>query len=846
MSLLRVWMSHVSVPRASSPSLRPHFADHLVSDKSLVLPRCTRSKPHCLALRLPPNLTASAKPRACTNAALTAFICHHISRHHSLTYRILRLQPLKTWLVRAGPRKRSSGALHMVTEYSRTLTTELQGCLLMSTQNNPTWFLCGLCIQQVTPSFCSPITPSAHSSYWTDTVFRIRYIRLLYYSALQDVYHTKTVLACGTPRSPGPHQYPTNTHPLNLAGYEYITYARPQSSRLSLLRNNTRFTYRYTPTLFRSNFDTISMKRETNSNTSRTFTPKFVLPPSYQPTNIDAQIKNAIREQKKAKADTPQLQLPSVRTFLGWENDLPVGEYKTLVLTNIKAADDATFLGITHYLIHELGFPIQPPTPQDIATFRAAKDARTCSDLPAPTASRVVRAFDLGRPGYEVRQGMGANVTADSCMYSSPLCFDLHVETGTSVDDKGLLRTERRHVQISLFRTPRELFVGRTKDEPSLIPVAAIYGLHADSAHTRPAHAFRLRNTLDMLLRTGGFPTPPLYEVFWTLTHYRGKTRATDKTYRFYQILLLHDPIHDQDLRAKFYKALFNNEIGGHVEINLGSLCCRMVSTETPTQKQSNWTPSQELFRIAVCSETLLSPIQVWQACEAIGIPSTDIEDIIWTARNPLTSGRKEKERLVEQTYIYLDDRNTKIKLCWEISRTGIVPLLRKALGDETLRLLYHTIAVPPGLPTQRFLYGLHKATDTATNAPPIIPPPTSLQPFGPTVAPQMQTDTPRSYTPKRQRQMDTSPSTEPAPAPTCPELCEIALHIASDLVPLSKIHAILAQMENAVAALYEIDAGATLTVLDYYKNKVDHSIPERSSEEHSRVDSDIFGSDSN
>ena len=71
---------------------------------------------------------------------------------------------------------------------------------------------------------------------------------------------------------------------------------------------------------------------------------------------------------------------------------------------------------------------------------------------------------------------MGQNVAADSCMLSAPLCFDLHIETGTSVDDKGRQRTESRHIQLSLFQTPRDQFVDRSTEEPTLASVAAIYG----------------------------------------------------------------------------------------------------------------------------------------------------------------------------------------------------------------------------------------------------------------------------------------------------------------------------------------------------------------------------------
>ena len=278
------------------------------------------------------------------------------------------------------------------------------------------------------------------------------------------------------------------------------------------------------------------MQRGATPSTKRTYTSKFVLPPSHQLMDNDAHVKNALSDFKKSKADVPRLQLPSTRTFLEWSSFEPAMEYRTLVVSNLKMTDDTAFFGIIHYLINELGFPISLPTPQDLATFRAAADARTCSDLPAPTASRVIRAFALGRPGYEVRPGMGQNVAADSCMLSAPLCFDLHIETGTSVDDKGRQRTESRHVQLSLFQTPREQFVDRSIEEPTLVPVAAIYGMTADSASTRPAHAYRLRNILDMLLRAGGFATLPPYEVFWTLTHFKGKARATDKTYRYYQM----------------------------------------------------------------------------------------------------------------------------------------------------------------------------------------------------------------------------------------------------------------------------------------------------------------------
>ena len=349
-----------------------------------------------------------------------------------------------------------------------------------------------------------------------------------------------------------------------------------------------------------------------------------------------------------------------------------------------------------------------------------------------------------------------------------------------------------------------------------------------------------------MLLRAGGFATLPPYEVFWTLTHYKGKTRATDKTYRYYQILLLHHPVRDQDLRTKFYKALFNNEVGRHVELSLGSLCCRMTSRESPSLKQSNWAPTLSLFHIALKSETLLHPVQVWKACDAIGIPAADIQDIIWSARNPITTNRREKERLMEQTYICLDNNNDKIKLTWELSRPSINTCLKSALGDENLHLLYHTIPIPPDLHSQRFLYALNEAIDTEDHSSHHISPPISFQPFGPTTVPQQRSAATRSSTPKRQRQVDISPPTTPAPTPTCPELCEIALHASSNLVPLTTVHTILSRLENAVMDLYKIDIETTLVVLDYYKQKVGQCLPKRNQEDYERDDSDIFGSDSN
>ena len=190
MSLLRPWLSHISVPRAFYTPLLLHFVDHHASDKLPVTPCCTRSKPPCLALQPSPYSTTSVKPRACTNAALTAPTCYPLSRQLRLTHRFLRLQPLRTWLVRAGSRKRPPWTPYAITEYSRSLSTVQQGCLLPPTQPNPTWFVCGPSTQQATPSPCSPITPTAHPSHWIDTVFRIRYTRLLYYCVLQDVYHS--------------------------------------------------------------------------------------------------------------------------------------------------------------------------------------------------------------------------------------------------------------------------------------------------------------------------------------------------------------------------------------------------------------------------------------------------------------------------------------------------------------------------------------------------------------------------------------------------------------------------------------------------------------------------------
>jgi len=117
-------------------------------------------------------------------------MCYPLSRQLRLTHRFLRLQPLRTWLVRAGSRKRPPWTPYAITEYSRSLSTVQQGCLLPPTQPNPTWFVCGPSTQQATPSPCSPITPTAHPSHWIDTVFRIRFTRLLYYCVLQDVYHS--------------------------------------------------------------------------------------------------------------------------------------------------------------------------------------------------------------------------------------------------------------------------------------------------------------------------------------------------------------------------------------------------------------------------------------------------------------------------------------------------------------------------------------------------------------------------------------------------------------------------------------------------------------------------------
>ena len=218
-----------------------------------------------------------------------------------------------------------------------------------------------------------------------------------WYTRIQSLYTIYSVSRCSLP--------------VNLVDYTQHYHHRLSHLYVHLLYNHPLEAYLLNSSSLQQPPGT--MQRGATPSNKRTYTSKFVLPPSHQLMDNDAHVKNALSDFKKSKADVPRLQLPSTRTFLEWSSFEPAMEYRTLVVSNLKMTDDTAFFGIIHYLIHELGFPISLPTPQDLATFRAAEDARTCSDLPAPTASRVIRAFALGRPGYEVRQGMG--------QYMSPL-----------------------------------------------------------------------------------------------------------------------------------------------------------------------------------------------------------------------------------------------------------------------------------------------------------------------------------------------------------------------------------------------------------------------------------------